>query len=220
MRKAEQWAPLAIRQSVQCVWPGARVHRVEDESHPACLLLDQACGIDWLVEYQGFIKGLSVRCQKFSDYQYCCRVIGAPTFTIRNLRVGRGYTTQSELDKTIQAEQSGAITAAYQLHAYMNVNDGDATHAVAWGLARRVPLFQWVRANEDKCVHKKASDEIRRQQQLFIAVPFNVLPPDILHRSYPDNYAAEDMAGDEVDQDTALNLDALAHQARYLYQAD
>ena len=189
IRKAEQWAPLAIRQSVQRVWPGARVHRVEDETHPACILLDRTCGIDWLVEYQGFVKGLSVRCQKFDDYRYCLWVFGSPTFTIRRLRVGQGYAVQSELDKTIQAEQRGAITAAYQLHAYMNVNDGPATHAVAWGLARRVPLFKWAIANEHLCASRSTSDAMRRQQQIFLAVPFNVLAPDVLCRVYPDDFA-------------------------------
>jgi hypothetical protein len=187
MNQAEQWARIAIPASIQRLWPGAKIYRVEDQQHPACKLLDTACGIDWLVEYKGLVKGLSVRCQAQRTYTYCMSQWGVPTFTIRNQRIGQGYVFDSELSKTIEAEQRGAITAAYQLHAYMDVDRGDATSAVAWGLARRVALFRWAKDNLAECHDRSTEDIGRGQQQTFIAVPFNILPRTVLVSAYPVN---------------------------------
>jgi hypothetical protein len=88
MSLAKAWAKIAVPKVVGECWPGAKAYRVEDEDHPACKLLDRACGIDWLVEYKGVVKGLSVRCQKCADYRYCVNVLGSPTFTIRMRRIG------------------------------------------------------------------------------------------------------------------------------------
>lgn len=203
MNKAEQWAAIAIPIVVQCLWPGAVIYRTEDQSHPACQLLDQACGIDYLIEHQGLVKGLSVRCQKHHDYEYCMRNWQSPTFTVRNQRIGQHYIYESELEKTIEAERRGAITAAYQLHAYVDVDDGPAHTVVAWGVAKRVLLFEWIKAHKDDpaiCPCRAARDNGRDQTQTFFCPPFSHLPTDILVRVFPElPQATEDHCASSID---------------------
>lgn len=178
MAQAKLWAAVAVPIIVQSCWRGAAIYRVEDEQHPACVLLDRTCGIDWLVEYRGLVKGLSVRCQ-------ARRWERKATFTIRDQRIGRGYSCDSELEKTIEAERTGAITAAYQLHAYMDVDEGPADAVVRWGLAKRVALFQWIKEHPEQCGSSQTQDYRRQQIQTFPYVRFSVLPTTILVASYP-----------------------------------
>lgn len=187
MNKGKRWASIAVPFAVQRCWPGATVHRVEDEDHPACKLLDTTCGIDWLIEHRGMVRGLSVRCQARRYLTYGVERWDSPTFTIRRDREGGSYTIESELKKTIDAVIRGAITAAYHLHAYMDVDEGPASTVLAFGMALRAPLFYY--ALNHAVIEKTAHDLQRGQAQNFIAIPFSQLTNDILVRFYRQDRA-------------------------------
>ncbi len=107
------------------------------------------------------------------------RSLGSPTFTMRTRRIGKGYAIPSEVHKTLEAIRNGAITGAYQIHAYMNADDDSATNVVAWGIAHRVQLFQWA---QERMQISATEDKQRQQKQEFGHVCFNEIPNDILIR--------------------------------------
>lgn len=184
MHQARQWASIAVPYAVQTLWPRATVHEVENNDHPVCTLLDTQSGIDWLVEYRGRVKGLSVRCQARWCYRYAKRAFRSPTFTVREKRISAHRTSISELEKTIQAVESGAITAVYQLHAYMDVDEGDATSVIAFGLVDRIGLFRWIMNHRDELVQKTTKDTQRKQTQQFLPIPFTSIPDTIFLQTF------------------------------------
>lgn len=168
--RAKEWARVAVPLVVESVWPGAEIWRVEDEAHPVCKQLDMSCGIDWIVEFRGLVKGLSVRCQAYTGFE---------TFTVRAQRTGPGYSHESELGKALRAAASGAFTAQYQLHAYMS-RDGQTV--VAWGLAHRVELFRLIERGAPGVRTNRAHDPEARQWQEFKFVEFKLVPSPIMVR--------------------------------------
>lgn len=173
MDNGHSWGELAVRRVVGDIWPSAQIISCEDDRHPVPLALDTSCGIDWLVVCGGIVKGVSVRAQRL-DYAR------KQTFTIRNRRHNNDSWSDSELGKAIKAAESDGIIAAYQLHAYVDVNTGAASNLACWGLAKRAELLRYVYDNKDTLPQKSAADKQRGQMQTFYYVPFIGLPDDVL----------------------------------------
>lgn len=180
MNVARQWASIAVPFVAKKTWGSVSYYEIEYQQHKACDILDMTCGIDWLIERQGVVKGVAVRCQKQKDCAYTISKLGSPTFTIRQQRIGQNYQLDSEYAKTLLAVQRGAITAAYQVHAYMNANDDTADCVVAYGVADRVKLYTWLAENPGAIGMNKTQDPQRQQTQVFGFVRFCDIPKDIL----------------------------------------
>lgn len=173
MDDGHSWGEFAARRVVSSLWPNATILSCEDDRHPVPLVLDTSCGIDWLIRRGDIVKGLSVRAQR-KDYAH------KQTFTIRNKRGSGDSWAESELGKAIKAAESDGIIAAYQLHAYVDVNTGPATGLLAWGLACRAKLLRYVYDNRETLPQNSATDTLRGQIQTFYHVPFTDLPDDVL----------------------------------------
>lgn len=180
MNQGKVWADLVIPNLVSTFWSGAELFRVEQDDHPACQLLDKYSGIDYLVQHKDALIGLSARIQGHRFYDFAIKLFNSPTFTIRRFREGPGYKVGSEYSKTLEAINRGGITAAYQLHAYVDVDKGIPNTITALGLAQRITLFKWIQHNPELCEYFTTQDVKRNQRQGFAAVPFNLLPDDIL----------------------------------------
>lgn len=173
MRDSDQWTSVVLPFAMNRVWPGATWTKSEYDSSPSAMMLDQDCGIDYLVKHERRIYGVSVRCQAWNHYATCFEKYGDATFTIRDERIGSSYRITSELQKTLIAIDSGAITAAYQLHGYVDALKGEqATTCIGYGLAQREPLFRYLRHQRPDVDEKKTFDKMRRQWQTFKAITF------------------------------------------------
>lgn len=173
MRDSDQWTSVVLPFAMNRVWPGATWTKSEYDNSPSALMLDRDCGIDYLVKHERRVYGVSVRCQAWNHYANCVERYGDATFTIRDERIGSGYRVASELQKTMAAIESGAITAAYQLHGYVDaLKNENATTCIGYGLAQRVPLFQYVHVPRHDVIEQKTHDKQRRQWQTFKAITF------------------------------------------------
>lgn len=173
MGRGHSWGEFAVRKVFNSLWPGAVLHPCENDAHAIPKLLDTSCGIDWLAEHQGLVKGVSVRAQKHS-YAY------NQTLTVRNSRQRGQNVKESELAKAIKAHEANALTAAYHLHAYVDVDDGPARDLVCWCLARRSELFRWIWENRPYLQQNHTEDVGRGQVQSFYYVRFEDIPDNAL----------------------------------------
>lgn len=174
MGRGHSWGELAVRTIVGKLWPGATIYPCEKDAHPVAQLLDTSCGIDWLVVKGGIVKGISVRAQKrkYASWQ---------TFTIRDKRKTGASVADSELAKGLRAGESiAAVSAAYQLHAYVDVDEGPASSLVCWAIARRPELLRWIADNRDTLPQNEAEDIRRGQIQTFYYPGFLDLPDSTL----------------------------------------
>lgn len=176
MERGKQWSRLVMPHVQSYMWPNGRLIDIEHDTHAVCRMLDVSSGIDYVIESDGSLFGVALRCQQYSYLSYCKRSFGAPTFTIRDKRIGRTYQAESELNKTIAAVERGAITAAYQVHAYMDKNE---TRVAACAIAHRIPLFRYALLHASS-MWRETRDPQRGQTQRFAYIPWNRLSNDIM----------------------------------------
>lgn len=163
MERSNRFAEISLP-LLREVWPDCRITPTEYQDHPSCRLLDATAGIDYLVERKGLVYGLAFRGQKAS-YPFS-------SFTIREWRVdgATGLVTPSELPKTLAAIESGAITAAFQMQAYVDEESGICHR---WALAHRVKLLEWMRDHPELVHENSANDPGRGQEQRFRWISFS-----------------------------------------------
>lgn len=178
MSIAKDWGMFAVNKLRDEIWPGGVVMQHEKISNPISKKLDVCCGIDYTIEHNGLLYGLSVRVQsaKFAQNN---------TFTVRTDRKGADYCVPSELFKTIMAVKKGAITAAYHYHAYVDCNADDwpnvkPTKLLSYGLVKRIPFFRWVWDNRFELLFNETEDKKRIQTQQFKCIPYSQVPQEYI----------------------------------------
>ncbi len=169
IQRGRDWGLFAVQWLRDKRWPGGQIIQVEGNPDRLYKSLDCSSGIDYVVSHGGFNYGISVRAQR-KQYAY------KNTFTIRMVRIGEDYTTDSEYRKTLEAIRCGGITAAYQYHCYVNRAKEDwpnnpPTEVLCYGLAKRIELFRYLRDHPEAIEFNTARDS--DQEQRFGYVRFD-----------------------------------------------